>query len=87
MWRSIYDDGTIMVSQFLSPEDARKLGVSEDIRITGLQEQHLKYLDYHQEHVFQCFEMICKERPEAQPLMGAVIGRYTAEMIMVARRT
>lgn len=50
---SFQDDGTIMVSPHLSPEDARILGISESAHISGLQAQHHRYLEYHREHLFR----------------------------------
>lgn len=50
---SFQDDGTIMMSPHLSPEDARILGVSESTHISGLQEQHHMYLEYHRNNIFQ----------------------------------
>ena len=50
---SFQDDGTIMLSPYLSPEDASILGVSKGIRIPGLQKQHHKYLEFHRNNVFK----------------------------------
>jgi 5-methylcytosine-specific restriction protein A len=49
---SFENDGTIMISEILTEGDRKKLGISRDMRITRINEQHRRYLEYHRNHIF-----------------------------------
>lgn len=49
---SFNDDGTILISDELSGEDAEKMGIHENIRI-NLTERNIKFLKYHRKQVFK----------------------------------
>jgi predicted restriction endonuclease len=47
------DDGRIQISNRLSEQDARSLGLRADMRLSKIDPQHQPYLKYHREHVFK----------------------------------
>lgn len=50
---SFDDDGKIMISPLLSEDDRDKLEIHPLLRISGLTEHHIKYLQYHRKHIFR----------------------------------
>ena len=50
---SFGDDGTIIISHFLIKEDQDMLGIHQKLIITRVTEQHVKYLQYHRNHLFK----------------------------------
>jgi putative restriction endonuclease len=50
---SFADDGAIMISDRLTADKQKKLGIHHDMRITKIEKQHCQYLNYHIEHVFK----------------------------------
>jgi putative restriction endonuclease len=50
---SFTNEGEIMISPRLSKNDQERLNIHLDLRLARLEEQHLKYMKYHREHVFQ----------------------------------
>ncbi len=51
---SFEDDGRVIFSPELSEEDAAKMGVTKDTKVTGLMPGHRKYLEYHRENILRC---------------------------------
>lgn len=49
---SFANDGKIIISDCLAADDRRKLGIYPDMQIVRIDTQHLEYLKYHREHVF-----------------------------------
>ena len=49
---SFDDEGRILVSNRLSEEDARALGIHAEMRLSRIEEGHKKYLAYHRAHCF-----------------------------------
>ena len=49
---SFADDGAIMISDRLTADEQKKLGIHHEMRITTIEKQHCQYLNYHREHVF-----------------------------------
>ena len=45
-------NGKILFSRFIDSDDKNLLGMSDDIRLQRVDEQHKKYLKYHQENCF-----------------------------------
>lgn len=49
------DDGTIFISDKLRKNDYGYLGINENKKLLKIQNEHKKYLEYHQEKVFENF--------------------------------
>jgi len=47
------DDGTLVVSGTLGPEDRRRLGLDGRLRVNGLADGHREYLAWHRVRVFR----------------------------------
>jgi hypothetical protein len=52
-WISFEDDGRVLASETLKPEDALRVGLHDTWSICGLTSRHLAYLAYHRSHVFR----------------------------------
>jgi predicted restriction endonuclease len=50
---SFDDDGKIVVSERLKPDDASALGIHADMHLRQIEPEHWKYLAYHREHIFK----------------------------------
>jgi hypothetical protein len=50
---SFSDDGRVLISPFLDREDQLKLGIHSRLFISGLTENHIRYLQYHRKYVFK----------------------------------
>lgn len=50
---SFDDDGKIMISRYLNEDDQIKIGIHPNLGISGITEQHIKYLQYHRKHIFR----------------------------------
>lgn len=53
---SFDDNGKIMISDRLSAENCRLLGISESMKMRKITDQHRKFLQYHREHIFNHFQ-------------------------------
>ena len=49
---SFATDGKIIISDLLTEDDKLKLGIHSDMRISKIDKQHHKYLEYHKQNVF-----------------------------------
>lgn len=47
------DDGTIFISDKLRKQDYGYLGINENQKLLKVQSEHIKYLEYHQDKVFE----------------------------------
>ena len=47
------NDGNIKFSSHLSPEEAKQLGVTQNMRLRNISAQHQLYFEYHRNNVFQ----------------------------------
>jgi hypothetical protein len=47
---SFKDDGTMLISQNLTADDCKALGVNESLRLRWVAEQHIEYLKYHRDY-------------------------------------
>lgn len=47
------DDGTIVISDKLRKQDYGYLGINENQKLLKVQSEHIKYLEYHQDKVFE----------------------------------
>ena len=50
---SFCDDGAILLSSELRSVDLSLLGIRDDMRLTKVEEMHLKYLCFHRENIFR----------------------------------
>jgi predicted restriction endonuclease len=50
---SFDDEGKILISNRLSQEDVKALGLHPKMRLSQIDSEHKKYLAYHREHVYK----------------------------------
>ena len=50
---SFDDEGRILISERLTTDDAKTLGINSKIRLRRVEPQHKEYLAFHREHVFK----------------------------------
>lgn len=50
---SFTDDGLIMISSVLDPSDKKGLGLSSDLKLRWLEDNHKKFLKYHRENIWK----------------------------------
>ena len=50
---SFSDEGVILISSQLSKEDAERLNIHPELKISTLTKEHCKYLAYHREYIFK----------------------------------
>lgn len=50
---SFDDEGKIMISETLADNDRNRLGIHPELKITGLAERHIGYLQYHRNNKFK----------------------------------
>ena len=50
---SFDDDGKILLSERLTAEDARTLGITSDMHLKQVEPDHKKYLAFHRQHIFK----------------------------------
>lgn len=50
---SFDDDGKILLSERLTAEDARTLGITSDMHLKQVDPDHKKYLAFHRQHIFK----------------------------------
>jgi hypothetical protein len=50
---TIADDGSVLLSEFLSNADRTKLGIEGRLRVDRLKDAHRRYLQFHREGVFR----------------------------------
>jgi predicted restriction endonuclease len=50
---TIADDGALLLSNLLSVDDRRILGVERQFRLSRIDDAHRRYLLFHREHVFR----------------------------------
>lgn len=53
---SFTDDGVVLVSRHLPPDEASRLGLDLGLRLEGLRAGHKPYLAWHRERVFEASE-------------------------------
>lgn len=51
---SFDDEGRILISERLTTDDAKALGLNSDMCLRRIKPEHQKYLAYHRSHVFKC---------------------------------
>ncbi len=52
-YMSFDDEGGILISERLTADDAKALGISSSMRLRRIEPAHKKYLAFHREHVFK----------------------------------
>jgi hypothetical protein len=50
---SFSDDGVILISSELDDENLKTLGIKKDMRVNKIENEHLKYFDYHRTRIFK----------------------------------
>lgn len=50
---SFDDTGNILISEILNNNDMQALGINENMKLTSIEFEHFKYLDYHRKNIFQ----------------------------------
>jgi 5-methylcytosine-specific restriction protein A len=50
---SFADDGAILISDYLTADVQKTLGIHHKMRITRIEKQHCQYLNYHREYLFK----------------------------------
>ena len=50
---SFDDNGLIMISDVLTADDCRSLGIDPEMRLRKIEHQHRQYLEYHRTHIFK----------------------------------
>jgi predicted restriction endonuclease len=50
---SFDDEGKILISERLTRDDARALGIHTDMLLRRVEPQHKKYLAFHRDHIFK----------------------------------
>lgn len=53
---SFDNEGKIIISASLKEDDKNKLGINSEMKISRLEKNHIKYLDYHRQNIFDKFK-------------------------------